>query len=502
MKREPKTCSIIELPIVTEKWQKDILDKKMDCARRIYNRMLDDMLKKYHEMVKTREWRELSATIKEELQKQAAASKKTKSEALKTAYARKNEILRENGFSEFSFNAMAVEYSKYYQKHISSTMAMLGIAQPMWRAFEKLIFGNGERVSLKKYGSVLTISSDNRSAIRYINKDGEQPYIFISNIRSKAKNVKLIIKGPENDYDREMINANVKIVRVIKKIEKGHRKYYCQLTVDRPPVIKLDQKNNPKHQIGSGSVGICIWRNTLCAVSSNKAIQINLIPDEEEFTLKRAELSRLAEHLRRVNNPDNYEEDGQIKKGIIGEDGKRHRLHWNESNHYKRTRDKLRELNRKHSVKKNFLQNETVYKLLEMGDHFYYADVSFLTKKPEWDEEEPLPISEYKKKKERRRSIQEAAPSTLLSKLDKKLTSLGLEAVQRYDIPEELYWYTHDKGVSDKENFAGKKIIVNGIIVEQTMYRAFLISHFDDKIKVFNQKSLAEDWDNFIKNTV
>ena len=42
-----------------------------------------------------------------------------------------------------------------------------------------------------------------------------------------------------------------------------------------------------------------------------------------EYTAKREELSRKLEHLRRVNNPDNYNEDGTVKKGTIAENGKR-----------------------------------------------------------------------------------------------------------------------------------------------------------------------------------
>lgn len=489
-----KQYSVIELPLVTEPWQKDNLDKKMECARKIYNSMLSMELKRYREMIKTREWKALSSTIIDELK--SSPTKKT--EKLKAAYARKSDILRENGFTEFEFRGQAINFSKYYQKHISSTMASVGIGNPMWAAFEKLLYGNGNKVSFKKCDDPITLVSDNRSGIRFLQDNDGRYYVLCSNRNAKAKPVKLYVKGPNTTYDRKMLDSNIKLVRIIKKIEKGHRKYYCQLTVDKSPYIKLDSEGNPKHPVGKGDVGIAIWREMLCAVSSQKILYINMAPDVELFSAERDLLSKELEHLRRVNNPENYNEDGTVKKGIIGEDGKRHRLYWKESNHYRKVKAELKELYRKHNVDKKLLQNKIVLELLSMGDTFHFADTSFLTMKPEWDEENPLSNSEYKIKKQRRKSIQEYAPAMLLTKLDMKLSGLGLNPINRYTIPEKLYWFRHDSGLSDKRIFTGENITIGKTIINQTMYRAFLIRHFDEIGGCYNQKALMDEWEYFI----
>ena len=493
-----KQYSVVELPLVTEPWQKDNLDKKMECARKIYNSMESMELKKYREMIKTREWKDLSFLIKQELSD--SPSKKTqKSQKLKDAYARKNEIMRENGFTEYDFRSQAVVFSKYYQKHISSTMASMGIGLPMWTAFEKLFFGNGEKISFKRYDSSMTLVSDNKSGIHFLQEDDGRYYVLCSNRKAKAKPVKLYVKGPNTTYDREMLDANIKLVRILKKIEKGHRKYYCQLTVDKAPYIKLDPEGNPKHPVGKGDVGIAIWRGMLCAVSVDKTLCINIAPDVELFAAKRDILSRELEHLRRVNNPENYNADGTIKKGIVGEDGKRHRLYWKDSNHYRKVKAELKELYRKHDVDKKLLQNKIVLELLSMGDTFHFADTSFLTLKPEWNEENPLPNSEYKVKKQRRKSIQEYAPAMLLTKLDMKLSSLGLNPINRYTIPEKLYWYRHDSGISDKQLFTGESMTIDGSAINQTMYRAYLIRHYDVIGECYNQKALMDEWEHFVR---
>lgn len=491
---EKKQYSVIELPLAAEPWQKDNLDKKMECSRKIYNSMLSMELKRYREMIKTREWKDLNHTIKEELQ----SSPPKKTQKLKDAYARKNEIMRENGFSEYAFRSQAIAFSKYYQKHISSTMASVGIGSPMWAAFEKLFFGSGEKVSFKKFDASVTLVSDNLSGIRFLQEDDGRYYVLCSNRNAKARPVKLYVKGPNTIYDREMLDSNVKLVRIVKKIEKGNRNYYCQLTVDKAPYIKLDPQGNPRHPVGRGDVGIAVWRGMLCAVSADKTLCVNTAPDVELFSAKRDLLSKEMEHLRRVNNPENYNEDGTVKKGMTGEDGKRRRLHWKESSHYRKVKAELKELYRRHDADKKLLRNKIILELLSMGDTFHFADTSFLTMKPEWDEENPLSSSEYKAKKQRRKSIQEYAPAMLLTRLDMKLSGLGLNPVNRYTIPEKLYWYRHDSGISDKQFFSGESMTIEGSVINQTMYRAFLIRHYDVIDECYNQKALTEEREDFI----
>lgn len=485
------TYSVLELPLVTEKWQRDVLDTKMECVRKVYNQMLDTELKKYREMTKTKKWRELNGIIKEELQ--TANGSKKKSDRLKAAYERKNSILKENGFSEFDFRKEALKCSKYYQKHISSTMASCSIGEPMWRAFEKLLFGNGDMVHFKKQDGVYSIVSDNKSGIRLV-KNNSGYNVVISNQMAKAKALKLQVKGPNTKYDKMMLDAPIKMIRIVKRIEKGHRRFYCQLTVAREPYVKLDENGNLKHPMGSGTVGICIWRNTLCAVGDDSVLEVNLIPDEEEYTSKREELSRKLEHLLRVNNPDNFNEDGTVKKGIVTENGKRIRLQWNESNHYKKVKNELKELYRVHGVKKSLLQNKVILELLSMGNQFYFLNTSFTTLKPEKNEDNPLEIVEYKKKKQRRKAIQEAAPSMFMTKLDNKLIARGLDIVWRIDIPEELYWYRHDTGVSDRDFFKNATVSLYGTEINQTMYRAFLMKNYNLETEKYENNG----WNKFL----
>lgn len=496
---------VLELPLVVEEWQKNELLKKMECARRIYNDMLSHNLKRYNEIVRTKRWRELSVIIKEELaaSENDVNGKKKKSPRLKSAYEDRNAIIRENGFSEFDFVSQSITFSKYYQKHISSNMASLSVAKPMWSAFEKLLFGKADKVHFKKAGELLSIASNNKSGIRFVYQDNGY-HVIVSNIRAGAKTLCIQVKNPHTDYEKELLYGElkniVKVARIIHKPIKGRDAFFVQLTLSKDLPIKYLEDGSVKHPIGTGKVGVAIWRDELYAVSNTKVYHASIIPvSEQGFCEKQAFLTRELEHLRRIANPQNYDVDGLLKRGIIV-NGRRRRLRWHLSENYKKTKLELQELYRKHDKEKELLRHKIVWDLLSMGNEFCFADTSFLTMKPEWDEEKPLPNTEYQKKKQRRKAIQSFAPAALLSKLEQRIINIEGGIIEKKQLPEELYWYQHDKGVSDKDLFSGDKLLVDNKVVPHTAYRAFLIRHLNMKTKVYEQKALAEEFDNFVEN--
>ena len=50
---------IVEFPLKTEKYQEDILDKRFEIGRQIYNSLVNVTQKRYKEMIKTKKYRTL-----------------------------------------------------------------------------------------------------------------------------------------------------------------------------------------------------------------------------------------------------------------------------------------------------------------------------------------------------------------------------------------------------------------------------------------------------------
>ena len=56
---------VLTLPLKTEKWQADILDKRMRVNREIYNALLKKAYGRYRQMTQTREWRRIEEGLRE-----------------------------------------------------------------------------------------------------------------------------------------------------------------------------------------------------------------------------------------------------------------------------------------------------------------------------------------------------------------------------------------------------------------------------------------------------
>ena len=50
---------VLTLELKTEKWQEDILDKRFNIGRQIYNACLGELFKKYNTMIQSKEYRKV-----------------------------------------------------------------------------------------------------------------------------------------------------------------------------------------------------------------------------------------------------------------------------------------------------------------------------------------------------------------------------------------------------------------------------------------------------------
>ena len=150
-------CFIVEFPLKTELYQEHILNKRFEIARHIYNSLLNIMLKRYNEMIKTCLYRECVSNLKK-------ANKKVQDSARD-----KLKILRRQyGFSEYDFFSQVKPLQKHFSDNIDSNVAR-SIASNAWRAFSDLLFGKAKKIRFKKHGEINTLrGKTNDSGIRFI----------------------------------------------------------------------------------------------------------------------------------------------------------------------------------------------------------------------------------------------------------------------------------------------------------------------------------------------
>ena len=151
--------------------------------------------------------------------------------------------------------------------------------------------------------------------------------------------------------------------------------------------------------------------------SSNKELRFDLTNDLG-YSEKLAELDAKLENSRRINNPDNYEENGVPKKGVHA---------WKKSKNYIKINNKKRYI--WHKIK-NYRKNrfeKIVNDILELGDEFivYKEDFKALQQRKDFDKEN---MSWFDTRKQRGFEIMFNAPYEFLLLLNMKLSYFGKKA--------------------------------------------------------------------------
>lgn len=81
---------IVQFPLKTEKYQEDILNKRFEIGRQIYNSLVNVTQKRYKEMIKTKNYRNLISQLSGNRNKD------------KSIWKQINELRKQYGMSEYS----------------------------------------------------------------------------------------------------------------------------------------------------------------------------------------------------------------------------------------------------------------------------------------------------------------------------------------------------------------------------------------------------------------
>ncbi len=381
--------SVITVPLKTRIYEEDIINKRMEICRKIYNNMLRDKLKALRRMEHDKDYissKEIIMSVYK-TNNESERKKIKKSQEYKAAQEMQKAKMREYGFSEFDFISCSYEYTKPFASNITSTVASYSIAKPMWKAFERYFFSDGKTIHFKSYESLNTVASDGKAGLKLVGsnrkstRNPSSPFglsiMYGSNRGGKVITMPLIVN--EKDlYMQEMICHNIKIVRLLRKKINGRYKYYAQLTVDCPPAIKFDRNTGEiKNPINNGNVGIFIDTRKITICSKNGVKQIDLI-DKKQIEMENiiADINRFLDTSRRISNPENFNEDGTVKKGIIVE-GRRTKLRWNNSNNYIKARNKKANIQRKLAEQRKVRAGEIANIILAEGNNIICNKYNF-----------------------------------------------------------------------------------------------------------------------------
>lgn len=291
---------IVQFPLIAEKWQCDILNKRFEIARKIYNSLVRISLNRYNEMVKTKKYRELAADIQKDSQEKSLKNKHNRE-----IFEQINKLRLEHRLSEFHFHTDVKKFQKYYKKNIDSASAQK-IGTHLWKAYEKLFFGNGKGIHFKKYDTFNSIESkSNNAGIRFKNNSIEW----------------LGLKMPvsidfNNLYEVQALENKICYCRIVRKLIRSRYKFYVQIVFRGTPPVKIDKNTGEiKRKIGHGDVGIDIGTSTIAYCSENNLKILELADKVRDMSAEKNRILRKMDRSKRQTNKDNYSLDGTVKKG-------------------------------------------------------------------------------------------------------------------------------------------------------------------------------------------
>lgn len=470
---------IVQFKLETETFQEDILNKRFQIGRKIYNSLVSVTQKRYKEMIKTKKYR----SIKSELKEIYSSTNKTNIKRKKELCKQLNDMYKQFSMSEYSFYSDVKEIQKHFKNSIDSRTSQQ-IAKNLWKSYDKLLFGKGRFIHYKKYDTLNSLeSNDNKTGIRFKNNK-----LFWLGLSIPVK------INYNNPYEYQAMQSEIAYCRIVRKYVRNKYKFYLQIIFKGVAPAKINKETGEiKHNVGKGDVGLDIGTSTI-AIASNTDVKIYELCDKvQNIENQKRLIQRKLDRSQRTMNPDNFNENGTIKK-----QGSK-KVTWVKSNHYIKLQNDLKELYRKQAdIRK--LQHEILANyIISLGENIYVETMNFSGLQKRSSKTEKNDKGKFKKKKRFGKSLANKAPAMLLTIIDRKLRYYDkvLNKIDTYSVKASQY--NHLDNTYKKKKLSQRWNCFGDIKVQRDMYSAFLIMNVDNDLKGINQQKCNERFENFLK---
>ena len=455
---------ILTLELDTEIYQEDILDKRLEISRNIFNSCLGELYKRYKHMKESKEYKKVVKLPKgKERNKQF------------------NKLNKNNGLTEYSLHRYVKLIQKHFKDNIDSFTAQK-IATRCFSAFQKLMLHQSNRVYFKKYGEMNSVEGkSNKTGLRFVDNKLTWNGLVID-----------VIINKKDEYAHISLLNKIKYCRVVRKLIRGKYKYYVQLVLEGSPPIKYSKETGEvKHSIGEGNVGIDIGMRTL-AISSKKEVKLlELCPEIESIEHEKLILLRKLDRKRRSNNPNNFNENGTIKYAV--------KLTWIKSKKYVRTQNELREIQRKQACKRKQSHEKLANRIISLGNRILVETMNYKGLQLRAKETTKNKNGKYNKKKRFGKSLSNKAPSMFLTILDNRLkwNNTELTKINTYKVKASQYNHIEDKFI--KKELSERWNDFGEFKVQRDCYSSFLIMNVKDNLEEVDKNLCLKEFDNFKK---
>lgn len=435
-KEEDKDRYVLTLPLKTEPWQRDVLNKRFRVCASVYNALLGKMNRTYEDMcLNVPGYKEARILVEagrkyDENDKDArtAAAEVRKTPEYKEAWKLVSAADKEHGFTKFGCEAEAIKMRDYFGDVIPTRLAQLSIGIPLWTGFEDFLYGTATACRFKKQDDFKSIVTDGKSGIRIVDEDGKTADMLTSNRRyrvlvtsKRGKNLDIpIVIDRYDDYVMDSMGKRICIARIVRKKLRSGFMYSLQLSLEGKPPVKYDHDGNEVNPVGKGKIGLFFTESHIAVAYEDGSAEEICIdnPRKPGVGAKLEFLQQKMDESRKVNNPDNFDSDGRpygrkrLPEGIK-------RLQWVKSKTYQRYQSEKANIERKEAESRDINAFTYANMLLARGDDISVNKRTF---------KNSFGGKDYKEK------IKNNSPASILGKLKSKMKSRGVGEIHEYFI--------------------------------------------------------------------
>lgn len=485
----PNENYVLTLPLRVNKCHADILDKRYELLRQMYNMVQQKLVRQYiyfsqQKAYKTCESFEQKREFFDNhpFHFKGIKGKDGELSDIKFPYTKDS---RSSDSGKRPSGGISDYVSKLWSHKVGadkslvdfglngSIMEELGLH--VMKAWEDRLYKfKSKRVSFKDYGEINSFGCRyHKGNFAGFTINLEECFITF-NTNGRRGQFADLIKLPidfsreKKGYAAEALKGGIDSLRklvVVRRFIRGRNKYYLQLTIS-------GEKPQKGRTLGKGDVGIDIGPSTI-ATSSLQGVHFDKLADkcdniEHELYL----INRKLDRSRRANNPDNYNPDGTIKRGV--------RLVWKKDKDVKRyasLKQQRKELYRKQAETRKLQHLEMANAMLSQGDTFIVENNPIDAWVRRAKETKKTKTGKNRCKKRYGKSVANHAPAMFVTILENKVKSLGGE-FHKIDPSYAATQFDFTNGVFTKHEVSERSITLsNGRTHQRDMLSAFNLQH-------------------------
>lgn len=403
------------------------------------------------------------------------------------------------GFSEYSLHAYAGRLKKEKYEDKIGINIVQKIATAAWKAEEKVFYGNGHKVHFRKRGETTSFEEKSaKSGIIYKPADDSRKHKKWEHVVIMGHPMHLKPIRKKDLWLAKAMEHEIKYCRVVRKPHGKIYHYFLQIVMEGQPPVK--------HPIGKGTAGLDPGVSTMTYYTGENLEMLTLSPNIAYYQKKIKEASVVYERRRRLNNPQNYNPDGTIKKDT--EDFKKVWIHT------KGMQDAAMELKTAYRKQSEYVKQQNGYEtnriLMQINSlNEEVMDYSALAKRAKkckrqkrssvvkTKQGKKKTIFKYKRRKRFGASILKHAPAAFLRILEQKLHRQGGTVLYINTRKYKASQYDHVSNAYEKHTLGERTKVVGEHLVQRDCYSAFLLKHASDATKP-DRDSCIKDFDNFL----